>query len=479
MTSFNKKAYIIGFVVMMAMVFSSAASAASWTGPTATPPGNNVDAPVNVSSNAQVKLVTGTSSTTDGGLSVGAFVAYLASQFYGKVTVGDPNQTLHSFENIQGYGGINLTDTTKGIDYSTPTGASNGSVVNANLQGNIRAVGGDFSDRVHIGPYNSPGEALNIDVTDPVIYSQATNGSATTGTNANQLNELQPNQESPSLIQKWIALFSPQTADAAQDTAGTNTLQYCTDPLASNYGGIAPCVYGGPAGPTTTGTTSVLQGPGNGTLQYQVNHQFNPKFIVDVDSQFDAANNTEVRLPTLTYVDNGSGTPTAVCLSDGTNCQTSTTTTTPGLTGTPGNLPMYNNTTGVGFESSPIGYNYNNTFLNVGTSLNITGSTTVTGNSNVEGDANIVGNANVTGNVTTPAVIVDTATEVIGVNYAGEGDTCSQGSSQHMIRACKVRVAGFNGPNDYIHTLCVCAYNALDNTGPGTRWLPLTSNQNY
>jgi hypothetical protein len=79
MLKFISQAKIIVLALALALGISYVSAAGTWTGPTATPPGGNVDTPVNVGNNAQSKA---------GDLSVGAFLANLNSLFLGNVTIG-------------------------------------------------------------------------------------------------------------------------------------------------------------------------------------------------------------------------------------------------------------------------------------------------------------------------------------------------------------------------------------------------------
>lgn len=79
MSKFTSQAKIIVLALFLALGISYASAASVWTGPSATPPGDNVDVPVNVGNNAQSKT---------GDLSVGAFLANYNSQFLGSVSIG-------------------------------------------------------------------------------------------------------------------------------------------------------------------------------------------------------------------------------------------------------------------------------------------------------------------------------------------------------------------------------------------------------
>lgn len=83
MHKITTQAKIIVLALTLALGISYVSAAGTWTGPTATPPGGNVDTPVNVGNNAQSKA---------GDLAVGAFLANLNSKFLGKVTIQDGTQ---------------------------------------------------------------------------------------------------------------------------------------------------------------------------------------------------------------------------------------------------------------------------------------------------------------------------------------------------------------------------------------------------
>src|SRR3989344_2843809 len=96
----------------------------AWTGPTTAPPGNNVDAPLNVSSNIQSK---------DGALGVGAFASFGDAVFYGKVGIGatTPGYKLDIADATANGRGINVTGTaTSGTVYGIATNLSGAATTN-------------------------------------------------------------------------------------------------------------------------------------------------------------------------------------------------------------------------------------------------------------------------------------------------------------------------------------------------------------
>jgi hypothetical protein len=139
MKTITAQAKIIVLALALALGISYVSAAGTWTGPTATPPGGNVDTPVNVGNNAQSKA---------GDLSVGAFLANLNSLFLGNVTIGTTAApaTLTIKDGSQGAGKVLTSDangvaswgaggggTTPGICNSANTGPADSSIIKATL----------------------------------------------------------------------------------------------------------------------------------------------------------------------------------------------------------------------------------------------------------------------------------------------------------------------------------------------------------
>lgn len=103
-----------GIFLTAFLVLLVAFTASAWTGPTQSPPGGNVAAPVNVGSTDQVK---------NGGLSVNAFAAFGNSYFAGNVGIGisNPAQKLVVSGNSFLSGNLIVQNGNVGIGTATPT----------------------------------------------------------------------------------------------------------------------------------------------------------------------------------------------------------------------------------------------------------------------------------------------------------------------------------------------------------------------
>lgn len=94
MISIFKSTVFIRTFILLAVLFTFAAAAYSWTSPSGTPPDNNVSAPVNVGDTSQIK---------NGGLGASALAVYGNSYVQGNLGIGvaSPAQKLDVSGNVR------------------------------------------------------------------------------------------------------------------------------------------------------------------------------------------------------------------------------------------------------------------------------------------------------------------------------------------------------------------------------------------
>ena len=133
------------FFFLIAFLFAASSVSALWQGPTQTPPGGNVSAPVNVGDNAQIK---------EGNLTLNAANSFLNGLLvpFGKVGIGttNPGQKLSVAGTIESTsGGVKFPDGT--IQTSAATAATS---ITLSQEYSV-AVGGRGSQSLNIGEHKA------------------------------------------------------------------------------------------------------------------------------------------------------------------------------------------------------------------------------------------------------------------------------------------------------------------------------------